>query len=189
MSSSLSGRDNAFEELFCEFFVPIRNFFGKQGRTPEESGDLAQETFLRAYRSFDSFRGDSKRSTWLFTIAKNVWRNHLRDAEAAKRDAEEVSLRDDHRASLSTDSLLVDDAVRAERQRHLESAIRSLPPQMQRCVLLRVYQGMKFRDIAEILGVTVGTAKSQVTLAKPRLKSLLAELYPEIGARLEDSGD
>ncbi len=188
LAMAQAGRDDAFEKLFREFFAPIHNFFTRLGCVPEESSDLAQETFLRAYRSFDGFRGDSKRSTWLFTIAKNVWRNHLRSAGTAKRAAAEVPLPDGDQAPAVDGPMPLEDVIQVESRELVRSAISSLPPQMRRCVSLRVYQDMKFREIAEILDVTVSTAKSQLTLAKRRLRSLLAE-HPDLGSKLNGQGD
>jgi RNA polymerase sigma-70 factor (ECF subfamily) len=177
--------DAAFEELFRELYRPVRSFFAKRGCGSEESEDLAQETFYRAYRSFGEFRGDAKPLTWLTTIAINVWSNHQRDAAAAKRAGHEVPL-PEGRAELVDDDKPRDRAIDDERRRNLESAIEKLPKQMRRCVWLRVYQNRSFRDIADLLGVTEGTARSQMSLAKPKLRSILAEHYPDLDADLDD---
>ncbi len=175
-----------FEELFRELYGPVVGFFAKKGYSREDSQDLAAETFMRAYRSFGDFRGDAKPLTWLYTIAANVWHNRMRDAAAAKRDGVEVQVPDDGRSDPVFQDQAHDRTVSKERRRLLKSAIDKLPPGMRRCVWLRVYQDMSYRDISEILGVTVSTAKSQVSLAGPRLRPLLAEHYPELD---DDLGD
>ncbi len=76
--------------------------------------------------------------------------------------------------------------ISSERRRLLKSAIDELPPQMRRCVLLRVYQDMSYRDIAAAADVSVSTAKSQVSLARGRLRSLLTEHYPELDKDRDD---
>ncbi len=177
---------DAFEELFRELYRPVLGIFAKKGYGREECEDLTAETFLRAYRSFEGFRGGAKPLTWLHTIATNVWRNRLRDAAAAKRDGIEVPVPDDGQGDPVSSDQPQDQAIGAERRRLLKSAIDDLPPRMRRCVWLRVYQDMSYRDIAEILDVNVATAKSQVSLARPRLRSLLAERYPDLN---EDLGD
>ena len=177
--------DAAFEELFRELYRPVRSFFAKRACGAEESEDLAQEAFYRAYRSFEEFRGDAKPLTWLTTIAINVWSNHQRDAAAAKRAGHEVPL-PEGRAEPVADDKPRDRAIDDERRRHLESAIEKLPKQMRRCVWLRVYQNRSFRDIADLLGVTEGTARSQMSLAKPKLRSILAEHYRDLDADLDD---
>ena len=182
-------RETSFEDLFRELYRPLLGFLARKGCPQEECQDLAQETFLRAHRSFESFRGAAKRSTWLFGIALNVWRNRIRDAKAGKRAGEEVPLPEDDQAPLDPQGQPLDDAIGEERRRLLKSAIADLPPQMQRCVLLRVYQDRSFREIAALLGVTEATAKSQLSLARRRLRTLLAEHYPDLDADLAGKGD
>ena len=181
--ASRAGSD-AFESLFRELHGPVIGFFSRRGCTPEESQDLAQDTFLRAYRSFDGFRGEAKKSTWLLTIAGNVWRNHARDAEAAKRDADEVDLPEGDRAPAAPGKPQLEDTLDVERRRLLRTAIEELPKAMRRSVMLRVYQDMSYRDIADTLDISVKTAKSQVSRARPRLKTALAEHYPDLESRL-----
>lgn len=173
-----------FEGLFRELYRPVLGFFTRHGCSSEESQDLAQETFLRAYRSLEGFRSDAKPSTWLFTIAVNVWRNRRRGAAAAKRSGDEVPLSEASPESEDRppDQTLDDD----ERRRRLKQALADLPPQMRRCVWLRVYQNRSYDEIAQLLGVTAATAKSQVSLARPRLRSSLAEHYPELAADPDD---
>ena len=182
-------REIEFEELFREFYRPVLKFLARRGCSQEESKDLAQETFLRAHRSFRSFRGEAKPSTWLFGIALNVWRNQIRDANAGKRAAEEVPLPEDDQSPPDPKGQPLDDAIHDERLRLLKSAVADLPPQMRRCVWLRVYQDMSFRDIADTLDVSVSAAKSQLSLARPRLRGLLSEHYPDLEARLAEKGD
>lgn len=184
--ASPGGKD-AFEALFRELYQPVLRFFAARGCSQEECQDLAQETFLRAYKSFASFRGDAKPSTWVLTIAVNLWRNRSRDAVAAKRAGDEVPLDDDPLDPGSAEGPL-DEAMAGERRRLLRGEVKKLPPKMRRCLLLRVYKDWSYRDIAEILGVTVETAKSQVSLARSRLRASLAEHYPELDDDPDDRG-
>ncbi len=176
----------SFEELFRELYRPVFGIFIKKGCSREESQDLASETFLRAYRSFGDFRGEAKSLTWLHTIADNVWRNWKRDAAAAKRDGIEVPISEMDKPEPAFQDRPPDRIVIEERRRLLKLTIEKLPPRMQRCVWLRVYQNRSYRDIAAILGVTEGTAKSQVSMAQTRLRPLLAEHYPELAEDLDD---
>ncbi len=185
VAGSFAREQAAFEELFREFFLPVRKFFAKRGCNPATSEDLAQETFLRAHRAFASFRGDAKPLTWLLTIATNVWSNHRRAASAAKRAGPESSL-DEVVTEPESKDRPQDRMIAEERRRLLDSAIQGLPPKMRRCVWLRVYQNRSYRDIADLLGIKVGTAKSQVSMAKPRLRASLAEHYPDLALNRED---
>ena len=83
MDEAAQEATSAYEELFRELYRPVLGFFARRGCSPEECRDLAQETFLRVHRSFGRFRGKAKASTWVFTIAANLWRNRRREAAAA----------------------------------------------------------------------------------------------------------
>ena len=177
-------RKDALEELFREHYRSVLGFFGRRGCSPEEREDLTQETFLRAYRAFDGFRGEAEASTWLLTIATNLWRNRLRDAGAGKRLGAEVSV-DDWQVP-APGELPQEQLIASERRRRLRSAIDELPPRMRRCVLYRVYQDRSYREIADLLGVTEATAKSQVSRARARLRAKLVADYPELEADADE---
>lgn len=165
------------EKLFHEHYPAVFGFFSRRGCSREDSQDLAQETFLRAHKAIDGFRGESKPLTWLLTIATNVWLNRLRDAVADKRQGKEVPLPDSGQGH-PLDARQEDHLIDLERRRLLREAIDKLPLQMRRCVLLRVYQNMSYREIAEILEIAEKTARSQYSRARERLGSLLEEHYP-----------
>lgn len=171
----------SFEHLFRELYPAVLGFFARRGCSREECQDLAQDTFVRACRSFHRFRFEAKPLTWLLTIATNVWRNRHRDAAAGKRAGEEVALSEGN-VNPANEDWPQDRTLDGERRRLLREAIRGLPPQMRRCVSLRVYQEWSYAEIGELLGITAATAKSQVSLAQSRLRSSLAEHYPELDA-------
>ncbi len=177
--------EDAFEKLFREHHPRVYGFFAKKGYSHQDCENLTSETFLRAFRAFGEFRGEAKPSTWLYKIAVNLWRNRLRDRAAAKRAGVEVPIPDEGHAQSTFQEPAHDQGIRAERRRLLKAAIEELPAQMRRCVWLRVYQERSFAEIAEILDVTEGTAKSHFSRARARLQSLLAEHYPE----LDDGSD
>lgn len=178
-------QEASFKRIYREFHRPVVNIFIKKGCSLEDAEDLASETFARAYRGFGEFRGHAKPLTWLHTIAANVWRNQVRDATAAKRDGIEIALPEERHEAEAFRIRPNDPTLSAERHQFLKSAVSKLPPRMRRCVQLRVYQELSFREIAEILGVTEATAKSQVSLARRRLRSLLAEHYPNLAEMLD----
>ena len=164
-----------FEEHYGVILAYFRRHVG-----PTISEDLSQETFVRAFRALDGFRGDAQPRTWLLRIAGNVWRNYLRDRSADKRSAEEVSLDESHHG-VPTSRLPADEmGLVQERRQALFEAIQELPFGMQRCVMLRVYQDMSFKEIAAIGGISVGSAKSQVSLARAKLAQIMGDRFPEL---------
>jgi len=183
-------REKNFKSLFERYSPPLHYFFQKHGFTHEDCRDLTQQTFLGAYRGLARFRLDSSFETWLFKIARNITRNTLRDQSAGKRRREEVSLDDtaDDGSPSPVNWHLEGELVVAgplngilvgERLRLVRDAMQELPSDEQQCVLLRA-QGLKYREIADVLKMPLGTVKSKLAKAKDHLKELLADRYPEI---------
>jgi len=177
---SSSVDDEELSRLFARYFRPLFYFFRNRGLPPEDCRDLTQETFLRVYKSLGRFRGEASVQTWLFQIATNLWRNQVRHDRAAKREGKEVSLecamekgqpipadlslaRGAH-TSGPLAGLLADEQVGRLRQ-----ALQDLPPQMRRCVLLRIDQNLKYREIAGVMQISIDTVKSQLSQARDRL--------------------
>lgn len=170
-----------FERLFERYTRPITSFFARRGFSREECLELTQETFLGVYKGMDRFRRDSSVETWLFTIAANVWRNEVRSRTAEKRDGQEISIdqeREDSALRLVTEVSSketgpLDGLLAEERRRRARKALEDLPPQMRRCLELRIDQQLKYREIAEVLQVSIETVKSQLFQARERLKEQL----------------
>jgi RNA polymerase sigma-70 factor, ECF subfamily len=181
-----------FQELFHRYFQPVHSFFRNQGFSRDDSFDLTQETFLRVYKSIGSFRHEATFKTWLFQIATNLWRNELRRRAAGKRDAQEVSLdgpaapgdeEEMTAADLAPDAAPgpLQGVLAEERLKLLREALEELPPQMRRCVLLRVDRELKYREIADLLQLSIETVKSQIHQARERLKGRLGDAIDRCG--------
>jgi RNA polymerase sigma-70 factor (ECF subfamily) len=175
------------EELFRRYHRPIRAFFLSRGFSAEESRDLAQETFLRVYKSKEAFRGESKPATWLFQIAANLYKNTVRSRSARKREGHEVPLETPDGQEILGDPVqeVEDDGPLAamlteERLRILREAFEDLPPQMRRVVVLRVDQDLKYREIAELLRVSIETVKAHLYQARQHLRDKLADYFTDI---------
>lgn len=170
------------EELFRRYFRPIVSFFIRHGLSVEESRDLAQETFLRVFRQKDSFRGESGLEPWMFQIASNLYKNTIRTRQAQKRDALEVPLSEvagglEAAAEVRSDSLAT--VLTGERKRVLREALRDLPPQMRRCVILRVEHDLKYKEIAQLMGVSIETVKAHLYQARQHLRNRLADYFTD----------
>lgn len=152
------------EELFQRYYRPVVFFFRRRGFSSEESRDLAQETFLRVSKRWDSFRGESAVETWLFQIASNLYKNTLRSQATQKRETQDVSL---------------EHALSEEGARILRAAIADLPPQMRQAVCLRVEGDLKYREIADIMHISIETVKAHLHQARQHLRDKLAERFLE----------
>ncbi len=165
-----------FETLFHDFYRPVLAFFRRRGLPPQEAEELAQETFLRAYRGQGSFRGDADPASWVFVIAANVFRNELRRRRAVRRQRFEVPLErsggeaDGELHPAAADPGRQEDALAARQElRAVAAGILSLPPRMRQIFELRMVQGRKYAEIAELMQVSIQTVKSQIHQARQRL--------------------
>lgn len=181
LREDIPGADQlAFRALFDTFYRPLLGFFLKRGCSESESEDLVQETLLNAFRGFDRFRREASDATWMFSIAGNVWLNHLRATRTQKRRVHPISLAsvDPESEELAdrpveaSDSAL-DRLLENERRIQLKTAIQQLPEGRRHALHLRIVHGLKYREIALLLGIEVNTVKSQIFQAKRQLEESL----------------
>lgn len=165
----------------------IYNFFIAKGFSPEESRELVQDTFCEAYRSIDRFAGTAQLGTWLVAVAKNLWRGRVRDDLRQKRTGHEIAIddlearRDDSVArqwrEKTTGRSGLEQILDNEKYAVVRAEIDNLPVRMRQCLQLRVDHGLQYKEIAEALSISVGTAKSNVSDAKARLRERCAEHF------------
>jgi RNA polymerase sigma-70 factor (ECF subfamily) len=139
----------------------------------EDAGDITQETYLRAFRSLDSFRGDAQFTTWLYRITANCASSHLRRwrrhrHEPLHEDHLVVDLRPEADPEMS--------AAATDLRRRLEVAVEQLPPKLRAVVVLRDVYELPHETVAEELGISSGAAKVRLHRARNRLR---AELFPD----------
>ena len=179
-----ASREDDFRQLFDLYYPRITHFFARRGFPPQDCLDLTQETFLGIYKGIGTFRRDARFETWLFKIATNAYRKRLRWRAAEKREGEEVPLAadtDSERGSgsepASPEDSARNDMLRRERSRVLREAIEKLPEQMRKCLVLRVYQEMKYREIAALLRLSPETVKVHLFQARRRLREDLGPYF------------
>lgn len=168
------------EDLFQRYYRPVVAYFVRRGFPAEESRDLAQETFLRVFKNMESFRGESAIETWLFQIASNLYKNTLRSLQARKRDGQEVSLEGTEEVVVewrSKEGDALGGILTEERSERLREALRDLPPQMQQAVFLRVDGDLKYREIADVMHVSIETVKAHLYQARQHLRDRLAGYF------------
>lgn len=138
------------------------------GRT-EDAEDLAQEALLQVYRRISSFRGDSDLSTWVYRVTVNVCVGKLRRRRPQPASLDEIGC-DPAMPTADDPSPLVLDA---ERQRVVRQAVSQLPPKLSAPVILHYFEGLGYEQVAEVLGLPLGTVKSRINRAKILLKDRL----------------
>lgn len=140
----------------------------------EEAADMAQETFLRAYRALDSFQTDKPLAPWLCRIAINLSLNRL------KRRRPTVSL-DDEQLGLEEAAFDIPDSaaepqaqmLRHEQQQTLRQAILALPPEQRAVIELRHFQEQSYEEIADSLGLSLANVKSRLFRGRKKLRQIL----------------
>jgi RNA polymerase sigma-70 factor (ECF subfamily) len=173
--------EEELKALFDRHYPAVFHFFQNRGVPREDARDLTQETFLRVYRGIGRFRRDASFQTWLFQIATNLWCNDVRRRTAGKREGSEVSLdvlAGKGREVAEEPAHPLDGMLAEERRSTLREALAELPPQMRRCVLLRLDRDLKYREIASLMQISVDTVKSQLAQARSRLQARLGDLGP-----------
>ena len=159
---------HAFAELVRNHQSPVRGLLRNLTRGDlTAADDLAQETFLRAYKNLRSFRGEAKFSTWLYRIAYNCFR------EEARKRKELVGI-DETRLEAEPDPQTVDPALRQD----LMHALQLLPMHERTAVVLCCQNGLSHDEASRVLEIPLGTVKTNVLRGREKLKKILAGWGP-----------
>ena len=188
IARTLAGDDGAFAELVEPYEAKVYNLAFRMCANREDAFDLAQESFLKAYRSLARFKGKASFSTWLYRIASNTCLDQRR---RVKRTGPQVSLDDPIETASGTLQREVADntfepeqlALRAEVGSEIRAAVAQLPPDHRMAILLREFQQLSYEEIAQAMGCSMGTVKSRINRARTALRDRLAagELLPKTG--------
>jgi RNA polymerase sigma-70 factor (ECF subfamily) len=170
----------AFEKIIAENEKKIFNTIYSYVSNYEDALDLTQETFLQAYRSLDSFRGEADISTWLYRIAINLCKKHFNKKGrwekiiAGSADAPEIQ---PEVMRISVNEASADEVViMEERDQTVQSQVASLPAKYKTVIVLKYLQDLSYEQIADILNIRIGTVKSRLNRAKKMLKEKLKPL-------------
>jgi len=168
-----AGDPKAIDEIVNSFKGPLFALILRMVSNHSAAEDIFQETWLRVIRNVQSFRGDSKLSTWLFQIAVNL----CRDAIRKKKRWTHVSI-DDYADSLSCDPGF--DGLSMIKAQQIRKMVDSIPVKMREVVVLRYYHDLNDKEISEIVGCPVGTVKSRFFHASKILRKKWEHLNREL---------
>jgi RNA polymerase sigma-70 factor (ECF subfamily) len=143
-------------------------------RNPAMAADLVQETYLRALKAKASLRPDSNVKSWLFTILRNIWLNHLRHERAGPKIAELDSDENLADVSVATTEDPLDLYLRKRQRERVRAAIQQLPIEFREIIVLREYEELPYSEIANVLQCPMGTVMSRLARARSRLGDLLS---------------
>jgi RNA polymerase sigma-70 factor (ECF subfamily) len=164
-----SGEREEFRGVFVELFPRLRSYFRACGFQGADADDLSQTALWTVYRSRGQFRGDGDFDAWVYSIARNVARDEWRRrGRASEEELVSEAIPDD------VPSAEIRTAGRQDLRRTLD-ALAKLPAGMRACLLLRVQEGLSYREIGRRLSLAVPTVKVQIWNARRRLRSLLDE--------------
>lgn len=169
--AAADGNREAFDELVRRYQAAIVNLVRVMTAGRGDAEDMAQEVFVRAWKSLRTFRGDSAFRTWLHRVAINVVRTNQARQGRTLRLFRQPAEHDPEPAAVEAPL----DAKLARRQ-VIDRALASLPDDLRTAVTLRDLQGLDYQEIAAALGVPIGTVESRIFRARQRLKPLLASL-------------
>ena len=171
------GDNSAFEELLLLHQKKVYNLCLRMSANPDDALDLSQEAFLRAWRSLGQYQFEASFSTWLFRLTSNICIDFLR----RKKRRQETSLTESYDDSDEGAELSVPDAqpgpeqqaITNETKIELARAMEQLSPEHREILQLRVIEDLQYEQIADILGVRVGTVKSRLARARLSFRKIL----------------
>lgn len=166
VSAYHAGEERAATELVGRHLAPLGRFLYSSGAGWDEIEDLVQETFFRAFRRLDTWRGDASFRSWLLRIASNLLRDHVRSRKGRQVisiDGYEILDRADPHADLAA----------GEAEERLRQGLTRLPRLQREVFLLRAQHGSDYEEIAVVLGTTPGAARVHYHHAVKKLKELV----------------
>ncbi|MBW2599673.1 MAG: RNA polymerase sigma factor [Deltaproteobacteria bacterium] len=168
----LDGDHDSYALLVDRYKAPIFNLACRMTGSYEDASDLAQETFVKAFKNLGHFDQKKKFFTWLYTIGLNLVRNHLKKGKrvslrgvAADTDlpSRDKSLNPEH------------SLIREQKMRHLNMCLHRLPDNLKEAVVLRFYQELSFGEVAGISGISLSAAKMRTYRGLEKLRELMEE--------------
>ncbi|SMF35775.1 RNA polymerase, sigma-24 subunit, RpoE [Alteromonadaceae bacterium Bs31] len=175
------GDKRAFDLLVLKYQHKILAIISRFVKDNAEVQDVAQETFIKAYRALANFRGDSAFYTWIYRIAINTAKNYLvsrgrrpPSSDVDVDDAEYYSGGEQLKDFASPEGQMMRDQL----EEVVHKAIRELPEDLRTAVTLREMEGMSYEEIAEVMGCPVGTVRSRIFRAREAIDKQMAPLLP-----------
>ncbi len=166
------GEDAAFEELVKRYQAPIITFIYRHIGDLYSAHDLAQEVFLRIFQAAPRFEPKARVSSWVFRIAYNLCANELKRRKRMADFHARISREDLDALGRPLKNHRAEAGVR-EKEDRLTTALRELPENQRAALLLKVKEGLSYREISTILDVSVASVESLIFRARSRLKQLV----------------
>lgn len=176
------GDKRAFELLVEKYRRRLLRLLSRMVRDPDEVEDIAQETFIKAYRALPNFRGDAAFYTWLYRIGVNTAKNYLASRKKAMPTISEQALDEDDEPDerLVAQDISTPESVLLSKQVALavNQVVEALPEELRTAITLREMEGLSYEEIADLMGCPIGTVRSRIFRAR---EAIAAKLRPILG--------
>ena len=179
---TVAGDQKAFELLVIKYQRRIQRLIGRMVRDVDLVEDIAQETFIRAYRALAQFRGEAQFYTWLYRIAVNTAKKALMDLKRNPTISENYfkSGDDDETSPLENELISSEtpDAVLASKEiaEMVNAAMEALPEELRQAITLREIEGLSYEEISEVMNCPIGTVRSRIFRAREAISAKVKPL-------------
>jgi len=183
---SQAGDTEAFDELVTRYRARVFGMIYNMVHSEQDAWDLAQDSFLKAWKSIGRFRSQSSFYTWIYRIVMNVTIDWLRKKQVKGGGAEfddTIQLTQIEPASKTVpkrEALPHQAMERDEIRARIEKAIGQLSPEQRAVILMKEIDEMQYHEIAEALGCSIGTVMSRLFYARKKLQNLLRDVYENV---------
>ncbi len=181
-----AGQTEAFDELVSRYRTRIFAMIYNMVHNEQDAWDLAQDSFVKAWKSINRFRRHSSFYTWVYRIVMNVTIDWLRKKQikgAGSEFNDSIQLKEIDPASRTVpkaDPLPHERMERSEIRAKIDNAIGQLSPEHRAVILMKEIEDMQYHEIAETLGCSIGTVMSRLFYARKKLQNLLRDVYENI---------
>jgi RNA polymerase sigma-70 factor (ECF subfamily) len=180
------GNAEAFDQLVGRYRTRVFGMIYNMVHNEQDAWDLAQDSFLKAWKSIGRFRGQSSFYTWIYRIVTNVTIDWLRKKQVKGGGAEfndELQVREVDPAARTVPKAEAAPAERMEQREiraRIDTAIQQLSPEHRAVILMKEMEDMQYHEIAETLGCSIGTVMSRLFYARKKLQNLLRDVYENV---------
>ncbi|MCX7679895.1 MAG: RNA polymerase sigma factor [Spirochaetes bacterium] len=170
------GDYESFSILIERYLNRVVRYVRAKFDNPDEVMDVTQDIFMMAFESLESFRGDSKFSTWLFSITANYCKNYRRKLNKIKTFSIEKAYEETGELPIADERINTEQAViDSDSLRIVKEELYKLPEDYREILILRDIEGLSYNEIAEVLGITLANVKVRIHRAREQLKERLQE--------------
>lgn len=180
------GDSEAFDQLVTRYRTRVFGMIYNMVHNEQDAWDLAQDSFVKAWKSIKRFRGQSSFYTWIYRIVMNVTIDWVRKKQVKGTGAEfddSIQLKEIEPGSKTmpkADALPFERMQQGEIRTQIDKAIAQLSPEHRAVILMKEIEDMQYHEIAETLGCSIGTVMSRLFYARKKLQGLLKDVYENI---------